>query len=78
MFQHVHAARLPTSRLARSGDQNRKQLLLVTVSDGSMGEIQEVAVSLATANEISFDAVALVGVFTITEKTFLFCLFVFF
>lgn len=33
-----------------------------------MGEIQEVAVSLASANEISFDAVALVGVFTITEK----------
>lgn len=38
------------------------------VSEGSKEEIQEVAVSLATANEISQDAVALNGNFTITEE----------
>lgn len=38
------------------------------VSEGSKEEIQEAAVSLATANEISQDAVALNGNFTITEE----------
>lgn len=65
-FRHVRAARLPANGLPlKLWQKNRKQRLPRKVSGGSKGEIQEVTVSVATANEISLDAVTLDGIFTI-------------